>query len=1028
MKKQEKALLRLQIPDHSRSYYKEIGEKAAVYTFTRPKLKHKLSSLSPRAMVKAETEVRGYTRKDLLKSPSPDGGKGKRVGLVYEELAKIQKNESKIAFNLSIRDVSHIKDATSKANKSNETSSIKFFDLPLDIELVKKNLINPENIDEMFKKSGVSYKLLSPELSSPGHDKSEVLEIDRLLLGNPSGRQETENLGKWIEKMKETWASGNLDSNENLSAIYLLAAKEMVRQVSVHCAQRGEVLNEILKFFVGNLKFAKESIKIVEKNTKKMKQVVFEDFKKRESVLIDKVKNLEDSVSFLSDRIEEKIKKISELNERILLDSEIIEDLKLRFEYETENSCRGLKVIQKSSKGLKTQRNPQFFSKFPQTQHNYLQYDRASQTDPGPAFPSTSAKACQAKPTLMVSPSGLGIEIVSPSYKYSEPSPDTLYPNSPAGDHVEFKRGSSKSFNSSAQAYRQRTKKSIMSPINELVRKIKEKDKHIAMLESLIENQKEFIEVKEVKEAKEVIEEKRQSFPKITFHPAEEIPNFDLASFQTGFKSGFDNGYNLGFKDVQDESNSSVSEQLDKSDEIFTKLREEDSFEKEIERDREVIRANTIAVDPDKNSETSANYSLIESFNDEIQVKQRKVRKSVIKTNFLLNPDLTSNLKLKSSVIPLTQIVQFNFTRRLYKDPKKSLSVKILDRVLEKKISWFKKRAYLSKKMINKLMFSFYLSYFSKSDFQEPFIYFIYEELAQKSGLKSVGDRKFIHFLSSLIVLHPLKRPTNFIKFLGAGSIINNPNFLPFSLRYFLECLHFMNSSKIGICTVDETSDKIMLPVSRAVECVKEKLEKIDKAAIGKTISLIESQGEPDPKKINKTGVVECELVLEVLLAVFEEFQVRVIDGVELIINALKYEEDKSFLYKSEVLLILRTFCADNVERFESYWLGDEILIEDFCGFCVQQFILTGNDIKTCVPFPPLSSTELIPVINNTLDENKSSLKSLKASEKLARFWNYKTLKQKLRNIESSLHRREVYECLLASEIYKLEINRIKLL
>ena len=1024
MKKQDKPWLRLQIPDHSRSYYKEIGEKAAAYTFTRPKIKQKLSSLSPRAVLSGETEARGLSRKELLKSPSPDGAKGKKIRLLYDELVKIQKNESKLAFNSSIRDVSHIKDATSKANKSNESSSIKFFDLPLDIETVKKNLINAENIDEMFRKSNISYKLLSPEVPSPNpsHEKSEVLEIDRLLLGNPSGRQETENLGKWIEKMKETWTGdhGNVDNNENLNAIYMLAAKEITRQVSVHCAQRGEVLSEILRYFIGNLKFAKESIKVVEKNTKKMKKVVFEDFKKRESVLIEKVKDLEDSISYLNDRIEEKVKKIKELNEKILLDSDIIQDLKLRFEYETDNSCRGLKVIQKSSKGLKAQRNPQFFAKFPQTQHNCLQYDKEVQTEASPSHPLTSPKSCQIKPVLLISHSGLGIEIVSSSYKPSDPSLESLNPNNISTNGVEFKRGASKSFNSSAQAYRQRTKKSVMSPITELVRRLKEKDKHIAMLESLIENQKEFIEVGE---------EKRQSYPKITFHPAEEIPNFDLASFQTGFKSGFDNGYNLGFKDVQDESvNSSVSEQFDKSDEMFAKLGEEDSFDKEIEKDREIVRANTITVDPDKNSETSANDSLIESFNDDLQVKKRKVRKSVIKTNFLLNPDLTSNFKLKSSGIPLTQIVQFNFTRRLYKDPKKSLSVKILDRVLEKKISWFKKRAYLSKKMINKLIFSFYLSYFSKSDFQEPFIYFIYEELAQKSGLKSVGDRKFIHFISSLIVLHPLKRPTNFIKFLGAGSIINNSNFLPFSLRYFLECLHFMNSSKIGICTIDETADKILLPVSRAVECVKEKLEKIDKSAIGKTISLIESQAEPDPKKINKTGVVECELVLEVLLAVFEEFQVKVIDGVELIINALKYEEDKSFLFKSEVLLILRTFCPDVVERFESLWTGDEILIEDFCGFCVQQFILTGNDIKTCVPFPPLSSTELIPVINSTLDENKFCLKSIKNSEKLARFWNYKTLKQKLRNIESSLHRREVYECLLASEIYKLEINRIKLL
>jgi hypothetical protein len=676
-------------------------------------------------------------------------------------------------------------------------------------------------------------------------------------------------------------------------------------------------------------------------------------------------------------------------------------------------------MVHKSSKSPKLPKFLNTFSKNMLKVVSVSQSDQEIQTIPLPEFPSTRSFSHQTEKNLEITKNGFGVEVLSSSYQYRDKDLPLLeVPKDPPEVFIiPFNRGR-KSSNSSAQAYRQRTKKSVMSPINELVRRLKEKEKHIKMLQSLLENQESLFENSSFK---------KKSLPKITFNPAEDLPSFDLVSFQTGFKSGFDNGYSLGFKDVQNESgNSSASEQLEKSEELFSKS-EDDSFEQDLDIERQSIRASTLQKE-EKNSDTSANDSFLESFQEESEKsekKPRKPRKSILKMNFLLNPEFTGAVP-RPSAIPLTQIVQFNLTMRVYKDSKHQLPVKILDRIMDRKIRWFKKRAYFGRKMINKMTFSFYLSYFAKSDQHEPFIFFVYEELSKGSGLKSVGDKKFVHFMSSLIVLHPSKRPSIFLKFLGAGPIINSKNFFIFSLRFYLECLHFMTFSKIGICIIDETLDKIMLPLSRAIECIKEKLEKFDKSSIGKTISFIESQAEPDPKRINKTGVVECELLLEVLINVFEEFQVKVMNGVEMIVGALKYEEDKSFLLKSESLLILRTFSPDICDQFDSEFTTEEILIEDFCRFAIEKAVLTENDIKTCVPFPPMSSSELFPIIKSSIDENLENLKRLKTSEKLLKFWNYKTLKQKVKIIENSLHRREVYECLLASEIYKKEITRIK--
>ena len=85
------------------------------------------------------------------------------------------------------------------------------------------------------------------------------IEEDFVFLGAPTGRQEVENLKQWFELMKSRYLEKSEDEIRNLlnpetlekkmelcSVIYQAGLRDLVRQVSVHCVDRGELLREIL--------------------------------------------------------------------------------------------------------------------------------------------------------------------------------------------------------------------------------------------------------------------------------------------------------------------------------------------------------------------------------------------------------------------------------------------------------------------------------------------------------------------------------------------------------------------------------------------------------------------------------------------------------------------------------------------------------------------------------------------------------------------------------------------------------------
>lgn len=75
------------------------------------------------------------------------------------------------------------------------------------------------------------------------------------ILSNPATRDDVESLGKWLDSMVSNIASEkNLSMEvlfENLQLVYLGCFQELIRQVSIECVERGQLIQKIWNAYIG---------------------------------------------------------------------------------------------------------------------------------------------------------------------------------------------------------------------------------------------------------------------------------------------------------------------------------------------------------------------------------------------------------------------------------------------------------------------------------------------------------------------------------------------------------------------------------------------------------------------------------------------------------------------------------------------------------------------------------------------------------------------------------------------------------
>jgi hypothetical protein len=352
-----------------------------------------------------------------------------------------------------------------------------------------------------------------------------------------------------------------------------------------------------------------------------------------------------------------------------------------------------------------------------------------------------------------------------------------------------------------------------------------------------------------------------------------------------------------------------------------------------------------------------------------------------------------------------TRISGFNF--RAYSVIRKSKPAKkIMNAFLTKKRSAIYNYASIGRNMLFRLISSIYqtaVARVASGEYFESLIDLLYEDILNKYGFKNVADRKYKEFIASAIFHSEHLRVKILIKLIGIGYAIDERSYTDFTCRLYMELLHYMHHTHIGIIVAsDDSADKQMYPSLRAYECLKEKLEPVlERSVIQRLASVIENNSVPDPKRINKSGLVELELFLEYVLEAYEEYQEGLYEGLELAICTIYYDTQPKQITKTDACFLVRNISPQKYSKFvkeiedesqDDYKSEDEyITMKRFRTFCVLNSCLSLKDVHSVYKpghdsslslssRPKLSKEEALSILGNLTDLQEFKFRTYSAS------------------------------------------------
>ncbi|CAG9333710.1 unnamed protein product [Blepharisma stoltei] len=390
-----------------------------------------------------------------------------------------------------------------------------------------------------------------------------------------------------------------------------------------------------------------------------------------------------------------------------------------------------------------------------------------------------------------------------------------------------------------------------------------------------------------------------------------------------------------------------------------------------------------------------------------------------------------------------TKFKTFHFQKKETIISKKIIhpAIGLLARFLNKKMDWIRKKSTMTRKMVHRLISSIYSSCLTKlmsGQIIEGLVESTYDEFTQRYGNKKSSEKKFIEFISSLFSTIDSKRAVNFMRFIGTAKRISMQNFSKFSFIFYLQAYHSIVTSNKGISVAyDDTVEKAMIPKIRAIEFLNTKLEHIiDKQSHSRISATIEYLSVPDPKKINISGLVETEAVLEIFIEAHEDYQKRINQGLYLLVEATRYNEDKAHLPFEEFLIYARTIspqkyylARDDIRKWIENFKDDEETsqLEEIFGKCVEKNLLCIGDVHNFyTPKEDLTTEAVLNEMNAGKETMMDIIEKMKEiHEKKWMSLDEEEWTRKLENCQESVKNRNPAEAMLAWKIYKAELLRI---
>ena len=311
-----------------------------------------------------------------------------------------------------------------------------------------------------------------------------------------------------------------------------------------------------------------------------------------------------------------------------------------------------------------------------------------------------------------------------------------------------------------------------------------------------------------------------------------------------------------------------------------------------------------------------------------------------------------------------TKIQEFSFQSKPSKDLKSllrqqthSLKFRFIEEFNNEPTKTILKQAKMSKKMTVKAISSLYTAALHKHTLGElcDLASFTYDDFSARYGHKIVA-KKLIDFLSSVLKYPDNRRTINFAKMIGIGQKIGLNDYIrgKETFSFYLDLLTLLQKSNLGIVfNLDETFDYQFIPAIRAVECTKEIMCKFyDYNKISTIISTIESNSHPDPKKINKFGIIDQEFFTEMLLVEVDKYYHEVINNIWMILEIFYFSKNIVKVFKHDFFMITRFLSPDRfhlvVEEMRKVLDDNEktISVNLVLQICVSCNVLTLKDFN----------------------------------------------------------------------------------
>lgn len=325
--------------------------------------------------------------------------------------------------------------------------------------------------------------------------------------------------------------------------------------------------------------------------------------------------------------------------------------------------------------------------------------------------------------------------------------------------------------------------------------------------------------------------------------------------------------------------------------------------------------------------------------NDYFSKEMRQIRKTFEKR---------SSTSLRYTIRPEDSF----FTDFVFLRPKMirlgNAGLSIAKNICEKYKKGVKKRAFLSKKAVTKIIHSAYQSIILKKKLirQEKLIKTCYGDFFKKFGLKKISNRKFREFFWSVLKYRSNEKCCAFLKLSGFNEMVLSEKCEQSTFSLYFSMLGSMISAKNRlILSFDENKSKYCLYRNRVIEYLRGNFEEIfSKTMMKEIIRVVESKENAGKKHFDG---ISLDFLLGSVIEQHGKQLTQIAKGLDMVWIAFGYEKNSEIAFY-DILMAIRhispRFYKKSLEKITEKQL---LSYENAYNLCVELNVLNETEVKT---------------------------------------------------------------------------------